>query len=358
MDLLILTGNDVDEVITKFTPVDLVNLMAQVFADLAASSNDETQVSIPHRSTVVSTNHRILFMPSRLASFGASVKIVSVPTANAPEDVKQRGLPGSTAVLDERSGEVVALVNARKLTALRNAASSLLATQLMLPPSRRFPTNLVAIGAGAQISAHVSLFLSSYPTIITCTVFNRTNNSRLTTLIDSLKPLHPNVVFHGLPLVDEAGAEHEELRKAIQDANIVVTATSSTSPLFPSKYVSPGAHLCLIGSYTPAMHEIDTDLVKRASKLAVDYKQGVLVEAGEVIDAGIGSEGLVELGELLESDTAGRWVTRENKVDDIRSGDITIFKSVGVGVQDAAISHAVVNVAKEHSIGTVIKDYC
>lgn len=123
MDLLVLSGNDVDKIITKFSPIDLVNLMAKVFADLATSSNDESQVSIPHRSTITSTNHRILFMPSRLASFGASVKIVSVPTANAPVDIKARGLPGSTAVIDEQSGEVVALVNARKLTALRNAAS-------------------------------------------------------------------------------------------------------------------------------------------------------------------------------------------------------------------------------------------
>lgn len=122
-DLLVLSGTDVDKVITKFTPSDLVNLMARVFTTLATAQDDETQISVPHRSTVVTTNHRVLFMPSRLASLGTSVKIVSVPTANAPEDVKARGLPGSTAVIDERSGEVVALVNARKLTALRNAAS-------------------------------------------------------------------------------------------------------------------------------------------------------------------------------------------------------------------------------------------
>lgn len=125
-------------------------------------------------------------------------------------------------------------------------------------------------------------------------------------------------------------------------------------------------------------HEIDTALVKRASKIAVDYKQGVLVrtlhllsvieadytepftsqvEAGEIIDAGIASEGLVELGELFELDPTGRWATKEDKIGEVRSGDVTIFKSVGVGVQDAAISHAVVNAAKEHGVGTIIENY-
>lgn len=128
-DLLVLSGSEVDKAVTKFTPQDLVNLMARVFVDLARSStkqgdNDATTgVTIPHRSVIKGTNHQTLYMPSRIPSFGSAIKIVSVPTANAPDDVKANGLPGSTAVVDDRTGEVVALVNARKLTSLRNAAS-------------------------------------------------------------------------------------------------------------------------------------------------------------------------------------------------------------------------------------------
>ena len=65
----------------------------------------------------------------------------------------------------------------------------------------------------------------------------------------------------------------------------------------------------------------------------------------------------MELGELLELDPTGRWATKEDKIEEVRSGDLTIFKSVGVGVQDAAISHAVVNAAKEQGVGTTIENY-
>lgn len=277
LDLLVLSGSQVDEVVEKLNPDDLMNLMARVFADLAMSrvtlhnSESTGSVTIPHRSTIVGLNHRTLFMPSRIRSFGTAIKIVSVPTASAPEEVKGRGLPGTTAVLDDYSGEVVALVNARKLTALRNAASklsvihmsakhsplarltpgSLLATRLMLPPNRK-PTTLVAFGAGAQIAAHVSLFLSSYPTIRACQIFNRSLNLRLTELINSMQKSHPNVKLTGHPL-EIHSAENAELKTAVRSADIIITATSSTQPLFPSSYVSPSAHICLIGSYTPAM---------------------------------------------------------------------------------------------------------
>lgn len=133
MSLLVLSATNVDEVITKFRADELVDLMAKVFVTLHASphqdgssaQNDSSDVCIPHRSTIASTNHRVLFMPARLSNIGTAIKIVSVPTAAAPVDVKSRGLPGSTMVIDEHAGAVVAVVNARKLTALRNAASQL-----------------------------------------------------------------------------------------------------------------------------------------------------------------------------------------------------------------------------------------
>ena len=127
MSLLVLSGANVDEVITKFTPDELVNLMAKVFYDLSASSSkapSDVSVNIPHRSTISSHNHNVLFMPARLApQAGTAIKIVSVPTPTAPPDVRARGLPASTMVIDEHTGQVSAIVNAAKLTALRNAAS-------------------------------------------------------------------------------------------------------------------------------------------------------------------------------------------------------------------------------------------
>jgi ornithine cyclodeaminase/alanine dehydrogenase-like protein (mu-crystallin family) len=128
MSLLVLSGRDVEEVVAKFAHNELVDLMAKVFIDLAASSKsqvDKPSVNIPHRSTISSSNHNVLFMPARLAPLaGTAIKIVSVPTPNAPPDVRAGGLPASTMVLDEHTGRVAAVMNAAKLTALRNAAST------------------------------------------------------------------------------------------------------------------------------------------------------------------------------------------------------------------------------------------
>ncbi len=119
MSLRILSASNVSKVTTRFTPDELVALMADVFSRLSRSDPGIVQ---PPRTTVPSGNHTCLFMPSRVASVGTTMKVVAVPTAMAPQDVKERGLPASTIVVDERSGGVKAIVNARNLTALRNAA--------------------------------------------------------------------------------------------------------------------------------------------------------------------------------------------------------------------------------------------
>lgn len=81
------------------------------------------------------------------------------------------------------------------------------------------------------------------------------------------------------------------------------------------------------------------------------------VEAGEVIDANLSASDLVELGELIDFEDTDKWSPQAERIEEIQSGDVTIFKSVGVGVQDAAISRAVVDAAKGYGIGTVIDNY-
>ncbi|KAI0702363.1 NAD(P)-binding protein [Cerioporus squamosus] len=353
MSLLVLSARDTLEVTTRFSPDELVDLMAGVFSQLTSSDPGIVQ---PHRTVISTQNHTALFMPSRIASSGTTMKVVSVPTAGAPEDVRARGLPASTIAMDEHGGHVKAIVNARLLTALRNAAGSLLSARVLLPSNFK-PTSIVALGAGAQIQAHVSLFLSAYSSIQTCTIFNRSKNARLQALCDRIGQGFPAVrVSTGtLSSVDEQ--EGPTLRECIGQASIIVTATSSMEPLFPSEYVRPGTHLCLIGSYKPEMHEIDTDLVKRAGKIVVDQKSACLVEAGELISAGCTESDLVEIGELLDMEGSS-WTPRSGIVQEVqRSGDITIFKSVGVGVQDVAIACAVVDRAMKDGIGKRIEDY-
>ncbi|CAL1702637.1 unnamed protein product [Somion occarium] len=363
MSTLILSAADVDRVVSQFTPKDLVQLMAKVFWELNRFSQDtqsnQDDIVQPHRLTIPMQNHTALFMPSRIASFGTAIKVVSVPTATAPPEVRQRGLPASTLVFDETTGAVNGIVNAGTLTALRNAAGSLLATRTLLYPVEKYPRKLVAFGAGAQIAAHLSLFLDFYFTITEVAIFNRSKNARVSSLIASLKAkFGERVAFsaHILPAVD---GERAVLQQALHNADIVITATSSTEPLFPSSFISSGTHLCLIGSYKPSMHEIDTDLVRRAGTIVVDSREACKTEAGELIAAKVADEDLVELGSLFEINeqdpTSKSWTPHKSEVIRLRSkGDVTIFKSVGVGIQDVAIAHAVVARAKSMGVGTYV----
>ena len=125
MSLLVLSGQDVVQVTATFSPNELVALMASVFSRLSSPSsatNANSSIIQPHRTVVPTTHHTALFMPSRVGGARTTMKVVSVPAPDAPTDVKARGLPASTLVMDERTGAVRAVVNARLLTALRNAA--------------------------------------------------------------------------------------------------------------------------------------------------------------------------------------------------------------------------------------------
>ncbi|KAI0350277.1 NAD-P-binding protein [Trametes cingulata] len=356
MSLLVLSAADVAKVTSRFSPDELVALMADVFSRL---SDRQRGVYQPLRTSVKMDHHTSLFMPSRITSAGTTMKVVSVPSADAPKEVKENGLPATTIVLDDRLGNVKAVVNARRLTALRNAAGSLLSARVILPDGTA-PKSILAIGAGAQIQAHLALFLTAYPSIETCHIFNRSRNPRLDTLRQLLDSTFPSVRVVAGALPNAHSKESEAaFHDAIKGANIIITATSSTHPLFPSKLVQKGTHLCLIGSYKPEMHEIDTDLVKRAGIVIVDQKTACLEEAGELIDAQLSESDLVELGQLFDYNAKEKsWIPREGPIEDIQTaGDVTIFKSVGVGVQDAAVACAVVERAIAEKIGVVIEGY-
>lgn len=135
MSTLILSAQDVERVVSQLTPDDLVNLMALVFSQLSSHSShsnsdsdsdsgpDPTSSIIqPQRIAISMKNHTGLFMPSRISTIGTAIKVVSVPSPNAPAEVRAKGLPGSTFVFDEDTGRVDAVVNASNLTAVRNAA--------------------------------------------------------------------------------------------------------------------------------------------------------------------------------------------------------------------------------------------
>ena len=137
MSLLVLSLSDVDAITSTFSPQDLQLLVADVFA-LISSKSPRQHVSLPPRIVIPTFHHTALFMPAHIGSTeasdsksvfalgGTAVKVVCVPVESDP-----RGLPGTTLVLDEVTGAVKAVVNARNLTALRNAAGLYMISNLL-----------------------------------------------------------------------------------------------------------------------------------------------------------------------------------------------------------------------------------
>ncbi|KDN37299.1 hypothetical protein RSAG8_10281, partial [Rhizoctonia solani AG-8 WAC10335] len=237
------------------------------------------------------------------------------------------------------TGAARAVVNSRSLTALRNAAGSVLATRLVGPKT---PIHLVLFGAGLQIKQHARLLIQTYPTITHCTIINRSLNDRFTELLADLTMEFLNLRLEGLI----SGAQ--DIEPTVRGADIICTATSSNQPLFDSTWLKDGAHVNLIGSYTPAMREADVGLFKRAGRqVVVDEAKSCLVEAGELIDAVMKEKELIEIGTLVRAGAV-------EAVERVRqAGNVTVFKSVGVGAQDVAIAGLMVELAeKDGKVGT------
>ena len=140
------------------------------------------------------------------------------------------------------------------------------------------PQTLVTFGAGKQIEAHIELFLNIYPSITQCILVNRTFNQRFAALIERLRNSRENVKFMWTSL-SGLGMGFEpnplSLERIVRSADIICTATPSTTSLFSSSWVKPATHINLVGSFTPKMHEVKPDLIRRADIVAVDQERHV-----------------------------------------------------------------------------------
>ncbi|KZS92094.1 NAD(P)-binding protein [Sistotremastrum niveocremeum HHB9708] len=386
MTLRIISSSDIGTITSSLPPSSLLPLMGQTFHAFS-----HAQTTTPPRLSITSSNHTTLFMPSRIDSLSTtSVKVVSVPLDGGDK----RGLPASTILLDESSGGVRAVMNARNLTAIRTAAGSALSTRIV---DLEDPRRVVAFGAGAQIRAHLVILLDLYPTLKEggeVWIYNRSLGRRVDALVEEMRGRWPKTMFEAREIPqgwrESTKGEREEERELTDDdlvvlgADIIITATCSTMPLIPDYLASllppqqnsnhpvpKHTHIILIGSYKPTMHEIPSSLLTSpaTSLLLVDSRNDVMKEAGEFIDARILPEELVEIGELVDGE--GNILQGSRALEALRTrkegGDekekdgggriVTVFKSVGIGAQDVAIAKIVYDRAVEMGLGVVVEDY-
>ncbi len=329
MKLRILSGNDVRQAVTM---AEAIQAVREAYVQLSAG-----QAVVPLR-TAVPVDRReavALFMPAYLSTSDAlGAKIVSVFPGNL-----ERGLPlihAVVIVVDAETGRPVALMDGTYLTALRTGAASGVATDLLA----RADTHVAAIfGAGAQARTQLEA-VCTVRTIEKVWVYDEVRETAAT-YVEEMKGRG-----HRIP-ADISVADSPA--QAVRDADVVCTATTSTSPAFDDADLKPGGHINGIGSYTPEMQEVPAATVVRA-KVVVDSRSASLAEAGDLIipikDRLI-SEAHIhgEIGEVAAGKIAGRASDQE----------VTFFKSVGVAVQDIAVAELILRRAVEFDLGIEVE---
>ncbi|NLI46321.1 MAG: hypothetical protein GX414_04360 [Acidobacteria bacterium] len=274
----------------------------------------------------------VLVMPAWLSgSDTLSVKVIALYGDNP-----SRGIPlvhALVLVLDAETGRPRAVMDGGALTALRTGAASGAATARL---ARAEADTAAIIGAGRQGRAQLEA-LCAVRSIRCATVYDPNGDAAAAFAAEA------SATF-GIPVAPARSAD-----EAVAAAGIVCTATPSGTPVFNDAAVRPGTHINAVGAYTPDRREIPGATVARA-RLAVDSRAACLEEAGDLLLPL--NEGLIgppdtwaELGEIAAGNRPGR-----------RSADeITLFKSVGLAVQDAAAAAAALRTAESLGLGTRIE---
>ena len=328
MRLRILSGDDVRRAVTMAEAIEAVK---EAYIQL---STGQTVVPLRTPVRVEKRDGVTLFMPAYLAGSDAlGAKIVSVFPGNPAQ-----GLPlihAVVIVVDAETGRPRAVMDGTYLTALRTGAAAGVATDLLARPDARVAA---IFGAGAQARTQLEA-ICTVRTIERVWVYD-VAPEMAAVYVEQMKR-------HGQPIPADI-AVARSAAQAAHDADIICTATTSTTPVFNDADLKPGVHINGIGSYTPEMQEVPAETVARA-RVVVDARSASLAVAGDLIrplKAGLITEAGIhgEIGEVAAGKIPGRQSATE----------VTFFKSVGVAVQDVAVAERILRRAAERGLGVEV----
>lgn len=293
---------DQAEVARLGTYRDIVEALRQGFR-----AEIETPVRHHHDITDVST---LLLMPAWSKDW-AGLKTVVFKSDNAAQ-----GLPtiqASYLLIEQRTGETVAMMDGGEITRRRTAAASALAADYL---ARKDAETMTLVGAGA-LAPHFALAHAAVRPVKRVFIYTRS--------IAKGEALAAELAQQGL----EAHSV-SDLEQAVRRSDIVTCVTTSTAPIVKGAWLKPGAHVDLAGAFKPTMRETDGDVVARSS-VYVDTRDGALAEAGDLLQAR--DEGKFDFAELkgdLFDLCRGRVPGRAS------DSEITLFKSAGTAIEDLA----------------------
>jgi len=318
------------QLVTELLPMDeAIGVMRRALTMLA-----EGDVVMPLRQMIpLPGGDRVLgLMPSYLGGLEAvGVKVIAAFPANFGTEYDTH--QGVVLYFDTERGLLRAIVDATSITAIRTAAVSGLATELL---ARADAGDLAIIGAGTQAHTHLQAMMAVRP-LRRVRVFSVPAESAAVFAARESR-------LQGLEVEVATTAE-----EAVAGADLICTTTTASEPVVLGAWVSPGAHINAVGAYTPATRELDSALVAGA-RLYADRRESLLGEAGEFLipkgEGLIGDEHIVgEIGEVLTGKAPARTSPDE----------ITLFKSLGIAIEDLAAAHHVYTKAKERGLGTWVE---
>jgi ornithine cyclodeaminase/alanine dehydrogenase-like protein (mu-crystallin family) len=272
---------------------DLVSAMEKALVDFSSGKVTQPVRSVIKVDVAAATGFLGL-MPAHTPD-GLGLKAVTFYPSNA-----ERGIPTHMATIflvDTQTGTPLAIMDGRLITEMRTAAVSAAATKLLASPDAKV---LAILGSGVQARSHMEAL-------------------RLVREFDTIRVWSPTPE-HANRFASEFGATAMSAEEAIRGADVIVTVTSSKTPVLKGEWLKAGSHVNAIGACRPDWRELDDEAMSNV--VFVDSREGALKESGDVILSG--AQIYAELGEAL----AG-------KVP-LRADETTIFKSLGMAVEDIA----------------------
>ena len=326
--MLIINSDDV----RKALPMELA--IASMKQALRAISTGAANIPARTHLKVDSGNGETLVMPAHVSMpdvESLAVKVVSVFGKNT-----QRGLPtvmGAVIVLDSETGQPVALIEGAALTAIRTAAASAAATDLL---AKQSADTLAIIGSGVQVMPHIQAIRCIRP-LRKIIIYSRNE--------EKCQQVASQLAAESLNGCDVQVADNADV--AVSEAEIICTLTAAPEPMFEDHSVALGSHINAVGSHTPTAAEVppnvvaiarifvdETSSAMRAGDLARPLRNGV-ISRDDIIG---------EMGHVISGQVEGR--TAENQ--------ITMFKSVGNAAEDSVAAYVTLNNARKMGIGTEV----
>ncbi|MGE0863186.1 MAG: ornithine cyclodeaminase family protein [Vicinamibacterales bacterium] len=305
------------------------DLIAAMEAALARFSAGEVLQPVRSVLTVGPTKAFFGLMPAYVPNPGSlGAKLVTVFADNPAKQ-----LPSHLAtilLLDPETGSLQALMDGRYITEARTAAVSAVSARFL---AKRDASTLAIIGSGVQARSHLEAFAE----------VRQLKEVRVWSPRAASRERFVGEMTGQVPVLVRATDTAED---AVRGADLIVLATSSTTPVIKDAWVGAGAHVVSVGACRPDQREIDPALVARA-RLFVDSRAAALVESGDVVmgmAAGLFDSAHIrgELGEVVLGRIEGRH----------GDGDVTIFKSLGMAVEDVVAADLVLRRAVETGAGT------